>query len=139
MNISKELLEKAKQAKTAEELLEMAKAENIELSAEEAAKAFAELNKTGELSDEELDNVSGGCGRDYEPSGETPKFHVGDRLAMVHPVIGRSIAVRVTYVSSVKSFMNGVNVFTYNTEAIGNKDSYTNVAEYDLFIAEWVK
>ena len=139
MKISKELLKKAKTAKTAEDLLEMAKAENIEISAEEAAKAFAELNKTGELSDEELDNVSGGCGRDYEPSGETPKFHVGDRLAMVHPVIGRSIAVRVTYVSSVKSCMNGVNVFTYNTEAIGNKDSYTNVAEYDLFIAEWVK
>ena len=58
MNISKELFEKAKQAKTAEELLEMAKAENIELSAEQAAKAFAELNKSGELSDEELDNVA---------------------------------------------------------------------------------
>ena len=139
MKISKELLEKAKTAKTAEELIEMAKAENIELTVEQAAKAFAELNKSGELSDEELDNVSGGCGRDYEPSGETPKFHVGDRLAMVHPVIGRSVAVRVTYVSSVKSCMNGVNVFTYNTVAIGNKDSYTNVAEYDLFIAEWVK
>ena len=139
MNISKELLEKAKTAKTAEELLEMAKAENIELNAEEAAQALAKMNKNGELSDEELDNVAGGCGRDYEPSGDTPKYHVGDRLAMVHPVIGRSIAVRVTYVSSVKSCMNGVNVFTYNTEAIGNKDSYTNVAEYDLGIAEWVK
>ena len=66
MNISKELFEKAKQAKTAEELLEMAKAENIELSAEQAAKAFAELNKSGELSDEELDNVSGGCGDDID-------------------------------------------------------------------------
>ena len=139
MNISKELIEKAIQAKTAEELLEMAKAQHIELTVEQAAKAFAELNKTGELSDEELDNVSGGCGGDYEPSGETPKFHVGDRLAMVHPVIGRSVAVRVTYVSSVKSCMNGVNVFTYNTESIGNKDSFTNVAEYDLGIAEWVK
>ena len=62
MNISKELLKKAKTAKTAEELLEMAKAENIELSAEQAAKAFAELNKSGELSDEELDNVAGGGG-----------------------------------------------------------------------------
>ena len=72
MNISKELFEKAKQAKTAEELLEMAKAENIELSAEQAAKAFAELNKAGELSDEELDNVSGGCG-----SGDEPLFAVG--------------------------------------------------------------
>ena len=138
MNISKELLEKAKIAKTAEELLAMAKAENIELSAEQA---FAELNKTGELSDEELDNVAGGvgCGGDYEASGETPKFHVGDRLAMVHPVIGRHIAVRVTYVSSVKSCMNGVNVFTYNTEGVYNKESFTNVAEYDLSIAEWVK
>ena len=139
MKFTDEILEKAKTAKSAEELLAMAKAEKVELTEEEAVKAFAELNKTGELSDEELDNVSGGCGRDYEPSGETPKFHVGDRLAMVHPVIGRSIAVRVTYVSSVKSCMNGVNVFTYNTKAIGNKDSYTNVAEYDLFIAEWVK
>ena len=139
MKISKELLKKAKTAKTAEELLEMAKAENIEISAEEAAKAFAELNKTGELSDEELDNVSGGCGRDYEPSGETPKFHVGDRLAMVHPVIGRSVAVSVTYVSSVKSCMNGVNVFTYNTEGVYHKESFTDVPEFDLYIAEWVK
>ena len=45
MKISKELLEKAKTAKSAEELLEMAKTEKIELTAEEAAKAFAELNK----------------------------------------------------------------------------------------------
>ena len=76
MNISKELLEKAKTAKSAEELLEMAKAENIELTEEQAAKAFAELNKTGELSDEELDNVAGGgC------QGRPPKFHRNDRVS----------------------------------------------------------
>ena len=75
MKISKELLEKAKTAKTAEELLEMAKAEKVELTEEEAAKAFAELNKTGELSDEELDNVAGGC------EGRTPKFSVNDRVS----------------------------------------------------------
>ena len=69
MNISKELLEKAKTAKTAEELLAMAKAEKIELTEEEAAKVFAELHKMGELSDEELDNVSGGCSS-YSPSGK---------------------------------------------------------------------
>ena len=68
MNISKELLKKAKTAKSAEELLEMAKAENIEISAEQAAKALAELHKAGELSDEELDNVAGGCSK-YSPSG----------------------------------------------------------------------
>ena len=75
MNISKELLEKAKTAKSAEELLAMAKAENIALTEEEAAKAFEELNKNGELSDEELDNVTGGCG------GRTPKFSVNDRVS----------------------------------------------------------
>ena len=140
MKFTDEMLEKAKTAKSAEELLAMAKAENIELTEKQAAKAFAEFNKTGELSDEELDNVAGGCGgRDYEPSGETPKFHVGDRLAMVHPVIGRYIEVRVTYVSSVKLCMNGVNVFTYNTKSTCNGDTYTNVAEYDLGIPNWGK
>ena len=85
MNVSKELLEKAKAATSAEELLELAKAENIEISAEEAAKAFAELNRTGELSDEELDNVSGGCGkspRDGNRFGSeaevTYKYSIGD-------------------------------------------------------------
>ena len=73
MKISKELLEKAKTAKKAEEQIEMAKEENIELTVEQAAKAFAELHKAGELSDEELDNVSGGC----SPSAP-PKYHVGD-------------------------------------------------------------
>ena len=72
MNISKELLEKAKTAKTAEELLAMAKAEGFELPEGEAKTVFSKLNKTGELSDEELNNVSGGCG-----SGDEPLFTVG--------------------------------------------------------------
>ena len=75
MNFTAELIEKAKQAKTVEELQEFAKAENIELSAEEAIKAFAELHKTGELSDDELGNVAGGCG-----SGDVPKFEVGQTV-----------------------------------------------------------
>ena len=62
MKISKELLEKAKTATSVEELLEKASAEGVELSAGQAAKAFSGLHKMGELSDEELDNVSGGCG-----------------------------------------------------------------------------
>ena len=77
MNISKELLEKAKTAKTPEELLEMAKAENINFTAEEAAKAFDGLNKNGELSDEELDNVAGGCGEEEIPE---PKYKIGDMV-----------------------------------------------------------
>ena len=75
MNISKELLEKARTANSAEELLAMAKAESVELTEEQAAKAFAELNKMGELSDEELDNVAGGGG------GRPPKFSRNDRVS----------------------------------------------------------
>lgn len=60
MKFLNEMIEKAKTAKSAEELLAMAKAENVELTEEQAEKAFAELHKTGEISDEELDNVSGG-------------------------------------------------------------------------------
>ena len=75
MKYSKELLEKARTANSAEELLEMAKAENIELSAEEAAKAFEELNKNGELSEDELDNVARGCGGQDIPN---PKYKEGD-------------------------------------------------------------
>ena len=79
MKFSNEMIEKAKTAKTAEELLEMAKAENIELNAEEAAQAFAKMNKNGELSDEELDNVAGGCADPYQ-SGDTPTLNVGQRI-----------------------------------------------------------
>ena len=90
MNISKELLEKAKTAKSAEELIAMAKAENIEMTAEEAAKYFAELHKTGELSDEELDNVSGGCDEikhdkfqmDICPSNIEFAFEIGTRVVL---------------------------------------------------------
>ena len=74
MNISKELFEKAKQAKSAEELLELAKAENIELTAEQAKEYFATIHASGELSDEELDNVAGGCG------GPDYKYDIGDSV-----------------------------------------------------------
>lgn len=58
------LLEKAKAAKSVAELLDIAKENNVELSEEQAKTYFAQLSpKNGELSDEELDNVSGGgCG-----------------------------------------------------------------------------
>ena len=76
MNLSNELIEKAQAAKSAEELLQMAKEENIDMTAEEAANAFAELHKTGELSDDELDNVAGGC----EDEIPEPKYSVGDMV-----------------------------------------------------------
>ena len=60
MEFNTELLEKAKEAKSTEELLTLAKENGVELTKEEAEAYFAQLNKSGELSDEELDNVAGG-------------------------------------------------------------------------------
>ena len=60
MEPSKELLNKAKEAKSTEDFLRIAKENSIELTEEDAAECFAQLNKSGELSDEELDNVAGG-------------------------------------------------------------------------------
>ena len=103
MNISKELLEKAKAAKSAEELAEMAKAEGVEMTAEEAEKAFADLHKTGELSDEELDNVSGGCS-DGNPSDAGAAdsreavvflYEVGQQVEMIIGKCGQTKTVTI--------------------------------------------
>ena len=62
MNFTPEQITKAKAAKSVEELLAIAKENGMELTEDEAAKYFAEWHKEGELADEELNNVSGGCG-----------------------------------------------------------------------------
>lgn len=63
-NLTHEMIEKAKTAKTAEELMALAKENGVELTDEEATAYFTQLNPTtGELADDELDNVAGGgCG-----------------------------------------------------------------------------
>ena len=61
-NLTPEMIEKAKTAKSAEELLELAKANGVEMTADEAAAYFAQLTpKSGELDDNDLDNVAGGA------------------------------------------------------------------------------
>ena len=73
MELNNEIRTKAKSAKTPEELIEIAKENDVEMT-EESAKAYFDLlhPKTGEMSDDELDNVSGGGG-----SGDEPLFAVG--------------------------------------------------------------
>ena len=67
-NLTPEMIEKAKVAKNAEELLALAKENGLEMTADEAATYFAQLNpQSGELDDDALDGVAGGCGADREP------------------------------------------------------------------------
>ena len=59
--MDKNLILKAKEAKSVEELIALAKETGIELNEEDAKKYFEQLNaKKGELSDDELDAVAGG-------------------------------------------------------------------------------
>ncbi len=59
-NLSPELIAKAKATKSAEELLALAKENNVEMTEEEAKTYFAQLNENGVVADDELDAVSGG-------------------------------------------------------------------------------
>ena len=62
MEFDKELLARAKKAKTIEELTVLAGENGTELTAESARAYFDLLHpRTGELSDDELDNVAGGA------------------------------------------------------------------------------
>ena len=55
-----ELILKAKAAKSAEELLALTKEYGIELTEEDAKKYFDQLHKQSEISDDELEDVTGG-------------------------------------------------------------------------------
>ena len=85
--ISKELLEKAKKCTTKEEILELAKAENVEISDENIANLLSCTETNKELSDDELENVAGGtCHSDwtYAKLGITPAY---PQRPEYHPVI----------------------------------------------------
>ena len=69
--MNEEMIAKAKEAKSVEELIALAKENGVELTEEEAKTYFEQLNaKKGELSDDELDNVSGG-GCETKVDGKT--------------------------------------------------------------------
>ena len=64
--LTKEMLEKAMQCETAEELMAYAKTEGIDITKEEAEAYLAELSEF-ELKDGEVKRVAGGfCGNDLE-------------------------------------------------------------------------
>lgn len=112
MELTKELVAKAKEAKTPEELMALAKEDGIDMTEESAALAFEQLNsKTGELSDSELDNVSGGCGGGYDAGRPHPQFAVGETVLYIHSWLG---ATRITATGKVvkRSYENGAWYYT---------------------------
>ncbi len=55
-----EFIAKLKEAKSADEILALAKENGIELSEDKAKELFSQLNASGELSDDDLEKVAGG-------------------------------------------------------------------------------
>ena len=74
MTITQDMLEKAKTAASAEELIKLAESEGITLTEEEAEKYFAFINNEGSLKDEDLEAVSGGKGH------PDAKYSAGQRI-----------------------------------------------------------
>lgn len=75
-DFNQELLQKARKAKSSEELLDIARENGVELTKEDADGYFEELHQSRKLSDEELDNVAGGgCNNDsgYKKGQMCPK------------------------------------------------------------------
>ena len=71
-NLTPELIAKAKTVKSAEELLELAKENKVELTETEANTYFAQLGANGAVTDNELESVSGGfnCGDENDSEAD---------------------------------------------------------------------
>ena len=69
VNLTPELISKAKTAKSVEELIKIAEGEGVKLDEKDAASYFAKLNQPEkELTDDELESVAGGgCGEKPNP------------------------------------------------------------------------
>lgn len=64
--LNEEIIKRAMSADSADELISIAKESGIDLSSEGAARLMENI-KNGELSDEVLENASGGCGEKPDP------------------------------------------------------------------------
>ncbi len=59
--MNEKLISLAKEASSPEEILKLAKENDIEISMEQAEVIYERLNASGEVSDDELESVAGGC------------------------------------------------------------------------------
>ena len=83
-NITPELIAKAKEAKSAEQLLEIAKENGVELTEEEAKTYFAQLGTSGAVSDDDLDAVAGGSDCPFGNTKTTTFAKSGDKVRVIN-------------------------------------------------------
>lgn len=126
-NFTPELIEKAKAAKSAEEILALAKAEGVEMTAEEAETCFGQLNpKSGELDDDDLDAVAGGACQKTEQTRAATAAVKGKPCPHCGRVAGWSIYDRdrdKTYFYCVKC-KRGIKTLASENNSILHKVNY---------------
>ena len=122
MTFTPEQMNKAKSAKSAEELLEMAKAEGVAMTADEAAKYFADLHTEGELNEDELATIAGGKG-DPPP----PKYWIGQEL-----YIGDNVRTLCT-VTNIWGYVDKTRGYSY--EILVHK---RNAPDYTETVNEYI-
>ncbi len=126
--MDKDLLEKAKGAKSVEELLKLAEENNIELHREEAEKIFTRLNSNGELRDDDLDAVSGGGCSEYYFSG--PKYAIGHYVSLDEPCYGCLCNVWIVKGINFDPWDNGRREYKVICANCGNeKETYEKYIE----------
>ena len=103
MFITNEMIEKARQAASAEELLAMAKEEGIALTAEEAEKYYEFLQGGDDLPEEALQAVAGGKGKPDPPP--PPKYHEGQHLWEYFDTTMNYLHLIITQVAEYKAGM----------------------------------
>lgn len=90
-NFTPEMIEKAKAVKSVDELIDMAQADGLELTPEDAKTYFEMLNpKSGEISDDELDAVSGGGCKSRKSGRTVVTNHCTCFTGMWEPLIAKT-------------------------------------------------
>lgn len=135
MNLSTKQMEQARQAATPEELMALAGAWGIPLTAEEAGASFAVLHPpAGELADAELDNVAGGgCGGGGGSSGPSGFMAKGYQF-MPCPQCGYnywSIKTSTSYAFNEIRYIWECDVCYHRAKKKGGGEVPTHTTTYD--------
>ena len=128
MEFTYEMIEKARQATSAEELLAMAKEEGVALTAEEAQQYFAFLQGGSELPDEALEAVAGGKG-----GPPAAKYHPGQTILFLFKTntFYKAKILSARYVDLQKAWYYGIR--TMDTGDENNGKEYSLGLELPVF------
>ena len=93
MNLNSKLMELAKKASSAEEIVKLGVENGYSVTPEEAEKVLSLLNGNGQMSDGELEAIAGGKGGGEKTPD--PKYHAGQVIWVGYPSTKNFLEVKV--------------------------------------------